>query len=234
MNAPRVKIDFERLANQAEKRIDQIFEQPAGSSRSKLQAPSKTNSTLHRLDRLHKILLSIELRDTDELLINYFKQLEYLKQIFKQDKYLRILIKLQYHLSKYIKANKQNAHPIAFKILRSAFNRMCDIFYAKNMKKDDRIKIINKEIIQYNNFQQFIKNRARPVKRKQVTRLLKGEKNGFGNSEAADQENDQIVRERLMVKFYIKKATADLKSYIGAELEKLRAEIQANTTKNGI
>ena len=233
MNAPRVKIDFERLANQAEKRLDQIFRQPAGSNRSKIQTPPHTNSIVHRLDRLHKILLSIELSDTDELIIKYFKQLEHLKQIFKQDEYLRILIKMQYNLSLYIKTNK-NAHPIAFKILRSVFNRMCDIVYAKNMERNDRIKIINKEIIQYNKFHQFIKNRARDVNRQQVAGLLGREKNGFRNSEAADQESDPIIRERLMVKFYIKRATEDLKSYIRSELEKLRTEIQASTAKNGI
>jgi hypothetical protein len=234
MNAPCVKIDFERLANQAEKRLDQIFKQPAGSSRSKLQTPPNPFSIVQRLDRLHKTLLSIELQDTDELIIKYFKQLEYLKQIFKQDQYLGILITLQYNLSHYIKTNKKNAHPIAFKILRSVFNRMCDIFYAKNMKRDDRIKIINEEIIQYNKFFQFIKNRARAIKRKPVAHLSRGEKNRFGNSEADDQESDQIIRERLMVKFYIKRATADLKSYIRTELEKLRAEIQASSIKNGI
>jgi hypothetical protein len=234
MNAPCVKIDFERLANQAEKRLDQIFKQPAGSSRSKLQTPPNPFSIVQRLDRLHKTLLSIELQDTDELIIKYFKQLEYLKQIFKQDQYLGILITLQYNLSHYIKTNKKNAHPIAFKILRSVFNCMCDIFYAKNMKRDDRIKIINEEIIQYNKFFQFIKNRARAIKRKPVAHLSRGEKNRFGNSEADDQESDQIIRERLMVKFYIKRATADLKSYIRTELEKLRAEIQASSIKNGI
>jgi|GEM_PF-6265672 len=232
MNTPRVKIDFERLANQAEKRLDQIFSQPAGSRRSKLPIPPHTNSIVQRLDRLHKILLSIELRDTDELIIKYFKQLEHLQQAFKQDEYLRILIKLQYNLSHYIKTNKKNAHPIAFKILRSVFNRMCDIVYAKNMKRNDRIKIINKEIIQYNKFHQFIKNPGSAADRQQVPAILRREKNNFGKSETADQESDPIIRERLMVKFYIKRATEDLKNYIRSELEKLRTEIQADTTQN--
>jgi hypothetical protein len=234
MNTPRVKIDFERLANQAEKRLDQIFSQPGGSSRSTIQIPTNTNSIIHRLGGLHKILLSIELRDTDELIIKYFKQLESLKPIFKQDKYLCLLITLQYNLSHYIKTNKKNAHPMAFKILRSAFNRMCEIVCAKNMKTDERIKMINKEIIQYNKFHQFIKNQARAIKHKPTSRLLRGEKNSFGNFETADQERDQMVRERLLVEFYIKRATADLKKYIRTELEKLRTELQANTENNGI
>ena len=234
MNSRRVKIDFERLANQAEKRLDQIFRQPAGSRRSKLPISSSTNSIVQRLDRLHKILLAIKLRDTDELIIKYFKQLEYLKQAFKQDEYLCVLIKLQYNLSHYIKTNKKNAHPIAFKILRSVFNCMCDIVYAKKMKRNDRIKIINKEIIQYNKFHQFIKNRGSVAKHQQVTDILRRENNNFGKSEAADQESDPIIRERLMMEFYIKRAIADLKRYIRTELEKLRTEIQVYITKNSI
>jgi hypothetical protein len=234
MNTPREKINFDRLASQVEKRLDQIFKQPAGSSRSKIQIPSDNNLIVHRLDRLHKILLSIELRDTDELIIKYFKQLAYLKQIFKQDKYLLILLRLQYNLSNYIRTHKKNAHPVAFKILRSVFNRMCDIFYAKNMKRSDRFKIINKEIIRYNKFHKFIKNRARAVKRKQVKSLPSREKNVFGNFKTTNQKRDQIIRESLIVEFFIKKATADLKSYIGTELKKLRTELQESITRNGI
>ena len=88
--------------SRAEKRLDQIFKQPAGTARSKIRKPSANHIIVHRLDRLHKILLSIELRDTDELIIKYYKQLGYLKQTFKQDKYLIILLRLQYYLSRKI------------------------------------------------------------------------------------------------------------------------------------
>ena len=111
---------------------------------------------------------------------------------------------------------------------------MCDIFYAKNMNRNDRIKIINREIIQYNQFHQFIKNRNQAAKRQQIQGLLKRGKNSFGKSETADQESDQIIRDGLMVAFYIKRALADLKSYIHTELEKLRAEIQAHAAKDGV
>jgi hypothetical protein len=47
MNARRVKIDFERLATQAEKRLDLIFKQPAGGSGLKLATPLNTNSIIY-------------------------------------------------------------------------------------------------------------------------------------------------------------------------------------------
>ena len=158
----------------------------------------------------------------------------YLKQTFKQDKYLIILLLFQYNLSNYIRIHKKNAHPIAFKILRSAFNRMCDLFYAKNMKRNERIKIINKEINRYNKFHKFIKTRARAIERKQVKSLSRREKNIFGNFKTADQERGQIIRESLIVQFLVKQATADLKSYIHVELKKLRTDLQVPTAKNGI
>lgn len=234
MHTPLAKINFDGLASQVEKRLDQIFKQPAGTARSKIRKPSANHIIVNRLDRLHKILLSIELRDTDELIIKYYKQLGYLKQIFKQDKDLIILLRLQYNLSNYIRTHKKNAHPIAFKILRSVFNRMCDIFYAKNMKRNERIKIINKEINRYNKFHKFIKNRARAIERKQVKSLSRREKNIFGNFKTSDQERGQIIRESLIVQFLVKQATADLKSYIHAELKKLRTDLQVTAAKNGI
>lgn len=232
MNTPLENIDFDGLASQVEKRLDDIFELPAG--RSKKQFQSDNNLIMPRLDKLHKILLSIEFRDTDELLAKYLKQLEYLKRIFKHDKYLFTLLKLQYNLGIYIKTYKKNSHPFAFKILRTGFNSMCDIFYAKNMKRIDRIKIINKEINQYDKFHKFIKNRSAAIKRKQIKSLLRREKNIFGNLKIADQERDKIIRESLILGFFIKKATSDIKSYIRTELNKLRLELQVNTTKKMI
>ena len=228
MNTPAKKIDFDGLASQVEKRLDKIFELPAG--RSKKQAQPDNNLILPRLDKLNKILLAIEFRDTDELLVNYLKQLEYLKRIFKHDKYLFTLLKLQHNLGIYIKTYKKNSHPFAFKMLRTGFNSICDIFYAKNMKRIERLKIINKEIDQYNRFHRFVKNRSVAKKRKQVKNLSRREKNIFGNLKNTDQKRDQIIRESLIVGFFIKKATSDIKSYIRAELNKLRRELRADTT----
>jgi hypothetical protein len=228
MNTPAKKIDFDGLANQVAKRLDEIFELPA--VRSKKQVQSDNNVILPRLDKLHKILLSIEFRDTDELSAKYLKQLEYLKRIFKNDKNLCTLINLQNNLCTYIMTYRKNSNPFAFKILRTSFNSMCDIFYAKNMKKNDRLKIINKEINQYNRFHRFVKNRSAAKKRKQAKRLLGREKNISGDPKITGQKSDQIIRESLIVGFFIKKATSDIKSYIRAELNKLRHELRVNTT----
>ena len=228
MNTPAKKIDFDGLANQVAKRLDEIFELPA--VRSKKQVQSDNNVILPRLDKLHKILLSIEFRDTDELSAKYLKQLEYLKRIFKNDKNLCTLINLQNNLCVYIMTYRKNSNPFAFKILRTSFNSMCDIFYAKNMKKNDRLKIINKEINQYNRFHRFVKNRSAAKKRKQAKRLLGREKNISGDPKITGQKSDQIIRESLIVGFFIKKATSDIKRYIRAELNKLRHELRVNTT----
>ena len=230
MNATAKITDFDKLASQVEKKFDEIFNPPA--SRSKKQIQSNHNLIRSRLDKLHKVLLSIEFRNTDGLLVKYLKQLEYLRQIFKHDKYLLTLLKLQYNLGIYIKTYKKNSHPIAFQILLTVFNRMCDIFYAKNMQSSDRVKIINKEIIRYNNFQKYIKNRARARKRKHVKSFLRGQKNILENLEAAVREKDPVIKESLIVGFFIKKAATDIKGCIRTELRKLRTELQVNTTKN--
>ena len=232
MNTPVENIDFDGLACQVEKRLDEIFELPV--KRTKTEIQSDNNSILARLDTLHKILLSIEYKDADELLSKYLKQLEHLKQLFKQDKYVFTLLKLQYNLGMYIKVYKKNSHPFAFKILRTGFNRMCDVYYAKNMKKIDKLKIINNEIRRYNKFQRFVVSRSAAIKRKQFKSLLEKEKNILYNLKIADQEKDQIIRESLILGFFIKKATSDIKSYIRTELNKLRLELQVDTTNKRV
>jgi hypothetical protein len=102
------------------------------------------------------------------------------------------------------------------------------------MKRADRLKIINKEINQYNKFHRFVKNRSAAIKRKQVKSLLRKEKNISGNLKIADQKRDQIIRESLILGFFIKKATSDIKSYIRKELNKLRLELLVNTTNKNV
>lgn len=230
MNTHAGNIDFAVLASQVEKRLDEIFEPPA--ARLKEQARSDNHLILPRFDKLHKILLSIEFRDADELFVKYLKQLEYLKRVFKHDQYLFMLLKLQHTLCIYIKTHKKNAHPFAFKILRTSFNSMCDIFYAKNMKRIDRLKIVNKEINKYRKFQIFVQNRSAAKRLNELKSLARRQRNIFGNPKIASQKREQITRESLILRSFIKKATLELKSYIRTELNKLRLELRENTTTN--
>ncbi len=225
MNAHWNNIEFDELALKVEERLDEIFEEAA--SRLEIQKQFDSDLIIDHLDNLNKILLSIEPEDPDKQIVKVLKQLEHLKEIYKEDKYLLILIRLQKNLCNYIEAHKEDAHPLTLKLLRSIFNNMCDIVSAKNMKKVDTVRIINKEVHRYNKLHELIKNRHHSIKHNKAKSLLKRRANTSGTLKIADQEKDQFdTKESLMARLFFEKAMAEIKSFIRKELEKLKNELQ--------
>jgi len=230
MDAPGDKIDFDQIASQVEKRLDEIFEPPSG--RSEIQIQYDKDFIIDRLDRLHKILLSIDLKASDQLIEKYLKHIEHLKQTFRQHKFVFTLLKLQSNLIHYIKTYKKNAHPFAIKMLHSAFDSMCVILKAKNMKKNDRLRIMNKEINQYKKFHKFVTGRRELINRSGIKTQLKSKHNSFKSVKPIDQLQKEIPDE--IVGLIVEKATSDIKRFIRSEINKLRLELQAGLSKNGI
>ncbi len=225
MNAPWNNIKFDELSLKVEERLDELFEEAA--SRSEIQKQFDSGLIIDHLDNLNKILLSIEPEDPDKQIVKVLKQLEHLKEIYKEDKYLLILTRLQINLCNYIKAHKEDAHPLTLKLLRSIFNNMCDIVSAKNMKKVDTVRIINKEVHRYNKLHELIKNRHHSIKHNKAKSLLKRRANTSGTLKIADQEKDQFdTKESLMTQLIFEKAMSEIKSFIRNELEKLKNELQ--------
>jgi len=225
MNAPWNNIKFDELSLKVEERLDELFEEAA--SRLEIQKQFDSGLIIDHLDNLNKILLSIEPEDPDKQIVKVLKQLEHLKEIYKEDKYLLILTRLQINLCNYIKAHKEDAHPLTLKLLRSIFNNMCDIVSAKNMKKVDTVRIINKEVHRYNKLHELIKNRHHSIKHNKAKSLLKRRANTSGTLKIADQEKDQFdTKESLMARLFFEKAMSEIKSFIRKELEKLKNELQ--------
>ena len=225
MNAPWNNIKFDELSLKVEERLDELFEEAA--SRLEIQKQFDSGLIIDHLDNLNKILLSIEPEDPDKQIVKVLKQLEHLKEIYKEDKYLLILTRLQINLCNYIKAHKEDAHPLTLKLLRSIFNNMCDIVSAKNMKKVDTVRIINKEVHRYNKLHELIKNRHHSIKHNKAKSLLKRRANTSGTLKIADQEKDQFdTKESLMAQLIFEKAMSEIKSFIRKELEKLKNELQ--------
>jgi hypothetical protein len=226
MNAPLNNIEFDELALKVEERLDEIFEEPA--SRSEIQKQFDSGLIIDHLDNLNKILLSIEPEDTDKQIVKVLKQLEHLKEKFKKDQYLFILLKLQKNLSDYIKTHKENAHPLTLKLFRVIFKDMCDIVSSKNMKKVNKVRIINKDIHRYNQLHELIKNRHHSIKHNKVKSLSKRKTIISGALKATNQKKAQIyTKESLEARLFFETAMSDIKDFIQKELEKLKTELQA-------
>ena len=226
MNSPWNNIKFDELENEVEQRLDEIFKEIVNAP--EVQKKSNNDLILDHLNKLNKILLSIKLEDAGNQIVEVLDQLESLKKIYKEEKYFLMLIRLQRNLCNYIKVHKVVAHPLSLELLRSIFNDMCDIIYAKNIKKVDIKRIINKEIKRYNKFYEFVKNRRHPKKHKSVKRLSKRKAILNGSPESMEQKNAQIhTKEILEMRLIIETLISDIKDFMRKELEKLKTELQA-------
>lgn len=227
MTAPWNDIEFDELANKVEERLDEMFKGIVISSEEQKQ--SDNDLILDHLNKLNKILLSIEPEDASKQTVKVLRRLQSLQKFYKEEKYALKLIRLQVNLCNYIKAHKENAHPLSLKLLRSIFNNMCDIICAKNITKVDIKKIINKDIHRYNKLHELIKNRQHSKKQKSVKRLSKRKTIIHESLEAMNPKNAQMyAKQSLEMRLFFETVISDIKDFMRNELEKLKTELQAN------
>ena len=153
-------IKFDEMALRVEERLDDIF--GGVFSREEKHKRVDENVIKDHLENLNKTLLSIKPNDPNHRIEIAFKQLVDLNSIYKEEKHIAVLIRLQKELCIYVKAQKGEAHPLAYKLLRCIFNNMCNIISAKNMTEGDKKHIVNKAIIRYNKLHAIIKSQPHP------------------------------------------------------------------------
>ena len=225
MDALWNNIEFDELANKVEKRLDEIFK--GIDTVPKEQKKSDNDLILVHLNNLNKMLLSIKPEDPDKQILKVLKQLESIKKIYREEKFVLKLIRLQINLCNYIKTHKEDAHKLSLKLLRSIFNNMCDIVYAKNLTKMDIKIIINNDIHRYNKLHQLIKKRQDSKKHKSVKLLSKRKRNIHGPLKSVNQNYDQnFDKESLEIRLFFETVISDIKDFIQKELDNLKTELQ--------
>lgn len=221
-------IEFHELANKVEERLDEIFKGIVIEPEEQKQ--SDNDLILNHLNKLNKILLSIEPENAGEQIVKVLQLLQSIEKIYKEEKHVLMLIRLQINLCNHIKVHKKEAHPLSLKLLRTIFNNLCDIIYAKNISKADIKRIVNINIIRYNKLHELIKNRQHYKKHKSVTRLSKRKTITHEPFKAINQENAQMyVKESLEMRLFFETIISDMKEFIGKELEKLKTELLAGS-----
>ena len=219
-------IEFDELANKVEKRLDEIFEEIVHEPEEQRQ--SENDLILVHLNKLNKILLSIESEDAAKQIVEVLKQLESIEKIYKEEKYVMILIRLQINLCNYIKTHKKDAHPLSVKLLRSFFNNMCDIVYAENITIADTKQIINKEIRRYKKLLELIKNRQYSKKQNDVASLSKRAPIILESPKAMDPQKAQFFNTNsIEMRRFFETIISDIKDFMRKELEELKTELQA-------
>lgn len=224
-----IGININNFAIDVEKRLDEIFAEDTRNFKKEKKIDK--NLVIHPLYNLKKTVLSMEWEITDELIMKYLEQLNHFKKILIKDKYVSALIKLQCVLGNFIKTYKGDAHPFAFTMLRTNFISLNKIVSAKNMSREDKQKIIGKEIKRYNKLRMLVKaKKSDSIRRNQIKRSLISKATESEINKSIDKEKYRIHHKELSMYLLITKETLiELKRFIRAELKKLRNEIQLFT-----
>jgi hypothetical protein len=224
-----IGININNFAIDVEKRLDEIFVEDTRNFKKGKKIDK--NLVIHPLYNLKKTVLSMEWEITDELIMKYLEQLNHFKKILIKDKYVSVLIKLQCVLGNFIKTYKGDAHPFAFTMLRTNFISLNKIVSAKNMSREDKQKIIGKEIKRYNKLRMLVKaKKSDSIRRNQIKRSLISKATESEINKSIDKEKYRIHHKELsMYRLITKETLIELKRFIRAELKKLRNEIQLFT-----
>ncbi|MBW1785310.1 MAG: hypothetical protein JRK53_01635 [Deltaproteobacteria bacterium] len=95
---------------------------------------------------LKALILSIDWEINDETLNKLADEVERLKATFPNDKVLFLFLQLLASVARYLKANKEKAHPDAVKLLNSIYIKLDKVYLAKDMTQEGRKRILLREI----------------------------------------------------------------------------------------
>lgn len=231
--------DEDSLSSELESRLDDLFEEDAKFSKGPIADGLPED---YPLSELKNLVLSIDWEITDEVLSNFLQQIDELRITYKDDKINLTFLQILGSLGEYIKTHRGKAHPKTFKILNSVFSRFDDMVLSKDMRENEKKRILHSEMNKYKALREQI-SRGKPVKiRKKTgepTKKIEPEKKehqlamaaaptpGMEVSAKAHREEELKGAEGNDVSYSkeIAKAVEEIKRFIQTELKKLREEL---------
>jgi hypothetical protein len=215
--------NVENLSPEHENQLDDLFD------KNDTLSTDKENCDVSRhypLSELKNLILSIDWEITDEVLEKLLQQIEDLNMTYAHDKTVLTLLRILNSLGVYIKKNQAKAHPKTFKTLNSVFSSLDKVVLSKDMKAGDKKKILNVEMDRYKKLRiQIAHSKAEKKKRQEpggnspdsFFQTPNFEKKEFMNTEQIQEPSSEAIV----------KAVEEIKQYIHAEIEALKAEIKS-------
>lgn len=212
---------------EVENKLDDLFER---NDTLLLVNENNDVSGQYPLSELKNLILSIDWEITDEVLDKLLQQIEDLNMIYKHDKSVLTLLQILNSLGVYIKKNQAKAHPKTFKTLNSVFSSLDKVVLSKDMAAADKNKILNSEMNRYKKLRVQIAQ-SKAEKKKQKIKCLEPEMaspetifqapNGVKEKITSTEKRRESSAEDLV------KAVEEIKQYVHAEIEALKAEIKS-------
>ena len=220
--------DVDNLNPELESRLDDLV---AEKDTSLPDDEDRHESENYPLSELKNLILSLDWEITDEVLEKLLQQIRDLNQTYEHDKIVLTFLQILNSLGVYIKKNRAKAHPKTFKTLNSAFSSLDKVVLSKDMTEADKKKILSTEMNRYKKLRIQVAHSKAEKKRHKVKTLepvtpapesffqtpTNAGKEEFPNTEHRPEPSAEILA----------KAVEEIKHYIHAEIEALKAEIKS-------
>ena len=219
--------DADNLNPELENKLDDLFDE---NDTPILDKENHDATGHYPLSELKNLILSIDWEITDEVLEKLLQQIEDLNMTYEHDKTILTFLQILNSLGVYIKKNRAKAHPKTFKTLNSVFSSLDKVVLSKDMEAADRKKILNTEMNRYQKLRiQIAQSKAEKKKHK----IKSPEPGGtspesfFPTPNAGKEEITNTELQREIPAEDLAKAVEEIKQYIHAEIEALKAEIKS-------
>jgi hypothetical protein len=215
------------LNPEVENKLDDLFEK---NETLLLENENIDISGHYPLSELKNLILSIDWEITDEVLEKLLQQIEDLNMIYQHDKSVLTLLQILNSLGVYIKKNRAKAHPKTFKTLNSVFSSLDRVVLSKDMAAAEKKKILDTEINRYKKLRvQIAQSKAEKNKQK-IKPLEPGmtsPETFFQTSNGVKEKITGTEKRREPSTENLDNAVKEIKQYIHAEIEALKAEIKS-------
>ena len=219
--------DADNLIPVLENRLDDIFDEK--------DVPLSDNEDrdmpeYYPLSELKNVILSIDWEITDEVLEKLLQQIKDLNITYEHDKIVLTFLQILNSLGVYIKKYRARAHPKTFKTLNSVFSSLDKVVLSNDMVETDKKKILSGELNRYKKLRiQIAQSKAE--KKEHRIRLqepgVTAPESFFQTPNAGKKESPNAEQNQEPCAEALTNAVAEIKQYIHAEIEALKAEIKS-------
>lgn len=219
--------DADNLNPELENRLDDLFDE------NHTLLPDNEDcdvSEYYPLSELKNLILSIDWEITDEVLEKLLQQIKDLNMTYEHDKTVLTFLQILNSLGVYIKKNRAQAHPKTFKTLNSVFSSLDKVVLSKDMVETDKKKILSTEMNRYKKLRIQIAQNKTEKKKHKVKRQepgITGPESFFQTPNAGKEEFPNTEQRQEPSAEALTKAVEEIKQYIHAEIEALKAEIKS-------
>jgi len=219
--------DADNLKPKLEDCLDDLFDE---SDTLLLDNEHRDVAEYYPLSELKNLILSIDWEITDEILEKLLQQIEDLNLTYKHDKIVLTFLQILNSLGIYIKKNRAKANPKTFKTLNSVFSSLDKVVLSKDMVETDKKKILSTEMNRYKKLRFQIAQSKTEKKKHKIKRQEPGitaSESFFQTPNAAKEEFPNTEQNQELSAGDLTNAVEEIKQYIHAEIEALKAEIKS-------